>query len=67
MKLLAKLGFTQSYTYFTWKNTAIEAARLEGDVLNAEALSVTCGNLFANTPDILHEYSQRLRATRRFA
>ena len=30
MKLLAKLGFTQSYTYFTWKNTSVRAARLVG-------------------------------------
>ncbi|NUQ21222.1 MAG: alpha-1,4-glucan--maltose-1-phosphate maltosyltransferase, partial [Gemmatimonadaceae bacterium] len=54
MKSLAKLGFTQSYTYFTWKNTKAEIVQFMGELLDAgEYLR---GNLFANTPDILHEY-----------
>ncbi|HYC33037.1 MAG TPA: alpha-1,4-glucan--maltose-1-phosphate maltosyltransferase [Gemmatimonadales bacterium] len=55
---LARLGFTQSYTYFTWRN---EAAELEAYVteLAAPAMAdVFRGNFFVNTPDILHEYLQ---------
>ncbi|MGH7665556.1 MAG: alpha-1,4-glucan--maltose-1-phosphate maltosyltransferase [Gemmatimonadaceae bacterium] len=57
MKNLAKLGFTQSYTYFTWKNTAVELTDLAED-LTGPAAEYMRGNLFANTPDILHEYLQ---------
>jgi len=59
MKLLAKLGFTQSYTYFTWKNTARELRDWWAEMNNASALEYMRGNLFTNTPDILHEYLQR--------
>ena len=55
MKVLAKLGFTQSYTYYTWKNTAAELRELMED-LTGPAAEYMRGNLFANTPDILHEY-----------
>lgn len=52
---LAKAGFTQSYTYFTWRNTKTELA----DYV-IELASVTNEflrpNFFANTPDILHRY-----------
>ena len=58
MKLLAKLGFTQSYTYFTWKNTASELREWWAEMHNPNALEYMRGNLFANTPDILHEYLQ---------
>ena len=58
MKLLAKLGFTQSYTYFTWKNTASELRSWWAEMHNPAALEYMRGNLFANTPDILHEYLQ---------
>ncbi len=58
MKLLAKLGFSQSYTYFTWKNTAVELRDWWAEMHNAESLEYMRGNLFANTPDILHEYLQ---------
>ncbi|MGH7632926.1 MAG: maltotransferase domain-containing protein, partial [Gemmatimonadaceae bacterium] len=58
MKLLAKLGFTQSYTYFTWKNTARELREWWAEMNNPHALEYMRGNLFANTPDILHEYLQ---------
>ncbi|HEX2718641.1 MAG TPA: alpha-1,4-glucan--maltose-1-phosphate maltosyltransferase [Gemmatimonadaceae bacterium] len=55
MKALAKLGFTQSYTYYTWKNTSYELRELMED-LTGPAAEYVRGNLFANTPDILHEY-----------
>jgi starch synthase (maltosyl-transferring) len=57
MKNLAKAGFTQSYTYFTWKNTGPELVELMTD-LTGPAAEYMRGNLFANTPDILHEYLQ---------
>ncbi len=53
---LAKLGFTQSYTYFTWKNTAAELRDFMAEFSTPEVLEYYRGNLFANTPDILHEY-----------
>jgi starch synthase (maltosyl-transferring) len=58
MKNLAKAGFTQSYTYFTWKNTSAELVELMTD-LTGPAAEYMRGNLFANTPDILHEYLQQ--------
>jgi len=58
MKLLAKLGFTQSYTYFTWKNSASELREWWAEMNNPSALEYMRGNLFTNTPDILHEYLQ---------
>jgi len=56
MKHLAKLGFTQSYTHFTWKNTTWELRTFMEEYANKETLEYYRGNLFANTPDILHEY-----------
>jgi starch synthase (maltosyl-transferring) len=57
MTTLAKLGFAQSYTYFTWKNTKQE---LEEFVRELVAWSEFYRpNAFVNTPDILHEYLQR--------
>ena len=55
MKHLAKLGFTMSYTYFTWKNTAWEL-REYLEELQGESVEYYRPNFFANTPDILHEY-----------
>ena len=56
MTTLAKIGFAQSYTYFTWKNTKAELVEW------LEQLRSWSGfyrpNVFANTPDILHEYLQ---------
>ena len=53
---LAKLGFSQSYTYFTWKNTGAELREWLAEFSTPEVLEYYRGNLFANTPDILHEY-----------
>jgi starch synthase (maltosyl-transferring) len=57
MTTLAKVGFAQSYTYFTWKNTRWELLEFMGQLLDWSA--VFRPNAFANTPDILHEYLQR--------
>jgi starch synthase (maltosyl-transferring) len=54
MHELARVGFTQSYTYFTWRNTAWEL-RQYGEELVASA-DYMRPNFFTNTPDILNEY-----------
>ena len=59
LKYLAKLGFTQSYTYFTWRNTPGEVRDYLTELTQSPAAEYLRGNLFANTPDILHEYLQR--------
>jgi starch synthase (maltosyl-transferring) len=56
MTTLAKLGFAQSYTYFTWKNTKAEIAEYMAQQLDWSAFYRP--NAFVNTPDILHEYLQ---------
>src|SRR3954471_10982353 len=53
---LAKAGFAQSYTYFTWKNTRWELLEFLGQLF--EWREFYRPNCFANTPDILHEYLQ---------
>ena len=54
MTTLGKVGFAQSYTYFTWKNTRWELLELIAQLL--EWKETYRPNFFANTPDILHEY-----------
>jgi starch synthase (maltosyl-transferring) len=56
MKSLAKLGFTMSYTYFTWKNSAWELREYLTELNTPPVSEYYRGNLFANTPDILNEY-----------
>jgi starch synthase (maltosyl-transferring) len=56
MTTLAKLGFAQSYTYFTWKNTKAELVEYMTELLAWQAFYRP--NAFVNTPDILHEYLQ---------
>jgi starch synthase (maltosyl-transferring) len=56
MTTLAKAGFAQSYTYFTWKNTRWELLEFLGQLLDWREFYRP--NCFANTPDILHEYLQ---------
>ncbi len=58
MQTLAQLGFTQSYTYFTWRNHAAELAEYLRELTAPEMADYFRGNFFANTPDILHEYLQ---------
>ncbi|HVM58657.1 MAG TPA: alpha-1,4-glucan--maltose-1-phosphate maltosyltransferase [Gaiellaceae bacterium] len=57
MTTLAKAGFAQSYTYFTWKNTRWELLEFMGQLLDWSQYYRP--NVFTNTPDILHEYLQR--------
>jgi starch synthase (maltosyl-transferring) len=58
MKYLARLGFDQSYTYFTWRNTRTELMEYFTELTHTEVREYMRPNLFANTPDILHEYLQ---------
>ncbi|HXL90460.1 MAG TPA: alpha-1,4-glucan--maltose-1-phosphate maltosyltransferase [Streptosporangiaceae bacterium] len=69
MGALGKVGFHQSYTYFTWRNTAEELTAYLRE-LAGPASAYMRPNFFANTPDILSEYLQhgglsgfRVRAT----
>ncbi|WEO79334.1 DUF3416 domain-containing protein [Cryobacterium sp. SO2] len=54
---LAKVGFQQSYTYFTWRNTKEELEEFF-DGLAHDTADFLRPNLFVNTPDILSEYLQ---------
>ena len=58
MKSLGKLGFTQSYTYFTWKNAAWELKDYLNELTRTDMADYYRPNFFANTPDILHEFLQ---------
>jgi len=53
MKALAKCGFTQSYTYFTWRTAKAELAEYFEELTQSEMRDYFRGNLFTNTPDIL--------------
>jgi starch synthase (maltosyl-transferring) len=53
---LAKLGFTQSYTYFTWRTAKWELTEFGAEI--AELADYRRPNLFVNTPDILHAVLQ---------
>ncbi|MFB3853062.1 MAG: alpha-1,4-glucan--maltose-1-phosphate maltosyltransferase [Vicinamibacterales bacterium] len=59
MRHLAKLGFSQSYTYFTWRNTKRELTEYFNELTTTAVREYMRPNLFTNTPDILHEYLQR--------
>src|SRR5262249_51337593 len=50
---LAKLGFTQSYTYFTWRNTKHELIAYMTELTHGDMRWYFRPNFFANTPDIL--------------
>jgi len=58
MYRLAKAGFTQSYTYFTWRNTKTELVEYLTELVGTDVREFFRPNLFANTPDILHAYLQ---------
>jgi starch synthase (maltosyl-transferring) len=55
---LAKLGFTQSYTYFTWRNTKQELTEYFTELARGPGRQYYRPNLWPNTPDILHEMLQ---------
>ncbi len=58
MYRLAKLGFTQSYTYFAWRNTAWELRKYFSELTQTDVRDFLRPNLWPNTPDILTEYLQ---------
>ncbi len=58
MHKLAKLGFTQSYTYFTWRNTKRELTEYFTEVSQDPSREYFRPNFWPNTPDILHETLQ---------
>ena len=53
MKALAKAGFHQSYTYFTWRNSKQELTEYFTELTQTDMREYFRGNLFTNTPDIL--------------
>jgi starch synthase (maltosyl-transferring) len=58
MHRLAKLGFSQSYTYFTWRNTKQELQEYFTELSSAPGIDYFRPNAWPNTPDILHEQLQ---------
>jgi starch synthase (maltosyl-transferring) len=58
MHRLAKLGFTQSYTYFSWRNTRQELTDYLTELSQHESREYFRPNLWPNTPDILPEFLQ---------
>ena len=58
MHRLAKLGFTQSYTYFTWRNTKQELIEYFTELSQHPSREYFRPNCWPNTPDILHAYLQ---------
>jgi len=59
MHRLAKVGFSQSYTYFTWRNTKAELTEYFTELAQGPGREYFRPNCWPNTPDILHEYLQR--------
>jgi starch synthase (maltosyl-transferring) len=59
MYRLAKLGFNQSYTYFTWRSTKAELVEYFTELTHSEVREYFRPNLWPNTPDILTEELQR--------
>ncbi|HEY1539153.1 MAG TPA: alpha-1,4-glucan--maltose-1-phosphate maltosyltransferase [Solirubrobacteraceae bacterium] len=58
MKMLAKVGFNQSYTYFTWKSSKWELAEYVTELASSGMQEYYRPNFFVNTPDILTEELQ---------
>lgn len=58
MQHLARSGFSQSYSYFTWRNTKQELTEYFTELHRTPLRYAMRPNLFANTPDILHEFLQ---------
>jgi starch synthase (maltosyl-transferring) len=59
MHKLAKIGFTQSYTYFTWRNTKAELIEYFTELTQSPTREYYRPNVWPNTPDILHEALQK--------
>ena len=58
MYRLAKSGFSQSYTYFAWRNTKWELTQYFTELTQTEIADFFRASLWPNTPDILTEYLQ---------
>jgi starch synthase (maltosyl-transferring) len=58
MQHLAKVGFTQSYTYFTWRNSKWELETYLTELTKTDVADYFRPNFWPNTPDILHESLQ---------
>ena len=58
MQELAKAGFDQSYTYFTWRNSKAELAEYLTELTQSDLKEFFRPNFFTNTPDILPEFLQ---------
>lgn len=58
MERLAKVGFNQSYTYFTWRNEAWELREYFEELTKTELVEYLRPNVWTNTPDILSEFLQ---------
>jgi starch synthase (maltosyl-transferring) len=58
MRRLAKAGFTQSYSYFTWRVSAWELREYFTELTQTDAAEYMRANLWPNTPDILPEHLQ---------
>lgn len=58
MYRLAKLGFTQSYNYFPWRNTKAELTQYFTELTRSDVREFFRPNLWPNTPDILTEHLQ---------
>jgi starch synthase (maltosyl-transferring) len=61
MRMLAKVGFSQSYTYFTWRETRDELRDYLTELTAGEMRDYFRGNLFTNTPDINPHHSDHGR------
>src|SRR5205085_10374116 len=59
MERLAKVGFTQSYTYFTWRNTKHDLVEYFTELRQPPLVDFFRPNVWPNTPDILHAALQR--------
>ncbi len=58
MRALAKAGFSQSYTYFTWRNTKTELIEYLTELTQGPGKEYFRPNFFTNTPDILPSFLQ---------
>ncbi|MCL4177751.1 MAG: DUF3416 domain-containing protein [Verrucomicrobia bacterium] len=58
LESLAKLGFTQSYNYFPWRNTKAELTAYFTELTRGKSREYLRANLWPNTPDILTQYLQ---------
>ena len=58
MRVLAKVGYSQSYSYFTWRNTKYELTEYFTELTTHESAEYLRPNLFVNTPDILPFFLQ---------